>query len=264
MDIKNLIIEVTRKCNMKCKHCLRGEAQNCDIPYKYIDALFENVTSVGHITFTGGEPFLNVGAIEYTLQLVKKKNIAVYGFYLATNAKVVKDRYISIVNEWMIYVIKCNNQMEEMLKGSDNDNISVILSRIQSHSGVSVSRDKYHDDISIENYLKFRMLSYYVDVQEHSDNECFERMEGKALENEIGVSDCYWDISSVYVEMNGSQFNPNTLEIEQLYLSSNGDLVGDCDLSYENIHRYSIGNIGEDSLLNIMKRYCEECYETAV
>ena len=51
--IENLCVEVTRKCNMKCAHCLRGDAQNMDINTCYIDTLLENVSGIGSITFTG-------------------------------------------------------------------------------------------------------------------------------------------------------------------------------------------------------------------
>lgn len=29
--VSSLIIEITRRCNMACEHCLRGNAQNLDI-----------------------------------------------------------------------------------------------------------------------------------------------------------------------------------------------------------------------------------------
>jgi len=60
MNIDNLIIEITRKCNFTCDHCLRGEAQNKDIDHKVIDALLDNnIEYISNITFTGGEPSLN-------------------------------------------------------------------------------------------------------------------------------------------------------------------------------------------------------------
>ena len=37
LTFENLTIETTRKCNMKCAHCLRGNSQNVDIDYRYID-----------------------------------------------------------------------------------------------------------------------------------------------------------------------------------------------------------------------------------
>lgn len=35
----SLAVEATRRCNMHCAHCLRGEAENKDISYEVMDAL---------------------------------------------------------------------------------------------------------------------------------------------------------------------------------------------------------------------------------
>ena len=32
----NLMLEVTRRCNLQCEHCMRGEAQNIDMPTKIL------------------------------------------------------------------------------------------------------------------------------------------------------------------------------------------------------------------------------------
>lgn len=36
LQLNEFAIEITRKCNMKCAHCLRGEAQKRNIHKKYI------------------------------------------------------------------------------------------------------------------------------------------------------------------------------------------------------------------------------------
>ena len=38
----NVFIEVTRRCNMCCAHCLRGDAESIDIQEKYIDAFLDS------------------------------------------------------------------------------------------------------------------------------------------------------------------------------------------------------------------------------
>ena len=53
-----VVIEVTRRCNMNCAHCLRGDAQNLDISIDVIDRFFDafaNGADISTITFTGGE-----------------------------------------------------------------------------------------------------------------------------------------------------------------------------------------------------------------
>lgn len=38
----SVFIEVTRRCNMCCAHCLRGDAESIDIQEKYIDAFLDS------------------------------------------------------------------------------------------------------------------------------------------------------------------------------------------------------------------------------
>jgi len=71
----NLVLEVTRKCNMNCAHCLRGNAEDKDISFDLIDILLDNIDSINMITFTGGEPSLNVKALKYFREQVIKREI---------------------------------------------------------------------------------------------------------------------------------------------------------------------------------------------
>ena len=101
MYIENLCIEVTRKCNMRCAHCLRGNAQNINIDKKYISELLLHCrdSEIGSITFTGGEPTLNIDAIEFTLQTMRWLNIRLGSFYVVTNAKVYRKRLVDLLDE---------------------------------------------------------------------------------------------------------------------------------------------------------------------
>ena len=60
LQLNEFAIEITRKCNMKCAHCLRGEAQKRNIHKKYITKVLEDISSIGSLTITGGEPTLNM------------------------------------------------------------------------------------------------------------------------------------------------------------------------------------------------------------
>lgn len=41
--VDSLILEITRRCNMKCLHCLRGESENLDMSIKMVDAVFSQI-----------------------------------------------------------------------------------------------------------------------------------------------------------------------------------------------------------------------------
>ena len=83
--IKNLCIEITRRCNMRCTHCMRGDAESVDIPLKHISNLLRHVRHIRHFNITGGEPSLNVRAIRHILERVRAYGITVNDFYIVTN-----------------------------------------------------------------------------------------------------------------------------------------------------------------------------------
>ena len=56
------VIEVTRRCNMQCRHCLRGDAQNVDISNEIIDRFFDGFADgavIENVVFSGGEITVN-------------------------------------------------------------------------------------------------------------------------------------------------------------------------------------------------------------
>lgn len=64
----DLVLEITRRCNMKCVHCLRGDAEDLEMPFQILDNVMSRIREVMTLTFTGGEPSLNVPAIRHALQ----------------------------------------------------------------------------------------------------------------------------------------------------------------------------------------------------
>ena len=45
INLDGLELEITRKCNYKCKHCGRGEPQNKTISKEIVDMLFCNINN---------------------------------------------------------------------------------------------------------------------------------------------------------------------------------------------------------------------------
>ena len=82
-----MILEVTRRCNMCCEHCLRGDAQNLDMAEETVDKLLEQVGSIATVTFSGGEPSLNVPLIRYFFKKARECGVMPYSFYVVTNGK---------------------------------------------------------------------------------------------------------------------------------------------------------------------------------
>lgn len=227
INIDSLFIEVTRKCNMHCDHCLRGDAECIDIQNKYIERALEGVSAIYELTFTGGEPSLNIPAILYTLEICKKNNINVDNFYIVTNGKEnVKELVLACI-EWYAYTLKCG---------------------CGEYSGIALSQDQFHDSIPKENIYLLQALSFF-----HPNDKKTQFTYDMILAEGRGASI-------------GSRINPHyELEytrnvIDQIdvngsmvYISANGEVKDDCNISYEN-HSRTIGNLTDTTLFEIVAK----------
>lgn len=89
--VNYLAIEVTRRCNMKCEHCLRGDAQNLDISTAVLSGIAKHIHPAS-VIFTGGEPSLNVPAIKRYFELAERYDTMPAAFYVATNGATSKEQ----------------------------------------------------------------------------------------------------------------------------------------------------------------------------
>lgn len=162
-DANNVVIEITRRCNMCCAHCLRGDAENVDIQEKYINAFLDSFSGrryIGTIVFTGGEISLNIPAIRYTLKAVKERNISVGSFYMVTNGKAVdKMEDLALASlEWWNY---CDEKDEYLC-------------------GLCISSDNFHEEISDESASILSGLKYNRDDMVTDFHEKYLLNEGRA------------------------------------------------------------------------------------
>ena len=72
-----LMIELTRRCNLACQHCMRGDPQDVTISREVIDRIVENIEECGYIAFTGGEPLLAMDELDYLVDRINEAGIKV-------------------------------------------------------------------------------------------------------------------------------------------------------------------------------------------
>ena len=221
MNTRSLIIEVTRRCNMSCDHCLRGCQQAIDIDHAHIDGIMQKVDSIGTITFTGGEPSLNVDAIEYALSSAKKYGVEVGSFYIATNGLNISESFVISCLKWYAYCYE-----KEMCR-------------------VDVSNDYYHAACGKYNTDILDGLSFFG---RRNTEECAELNllnEGNALEFGIGSRE-----NTDY----GFDVCDGDIEDGDLYLNANGDIISGCDWSYESQESHKVCNVS-DLNIELIKEY---------
>ena len=230
LTINNLCIEVTRKCNMKCPHCMRGESQNISLETSTIENLFNNpelkIISINQLVITGGEPTLNYRLILDIINQIIQNNIALKSFIMVINGSKYNKELVDALN--ILYQYKLTYDKKETFD-------------------IICSLDQFHRQPKKEIIEKYRNLPYFkgnYKMLNPEDIICL----GRAYLNKLGNPDTYYYLteSLLYCLYNN---HPNKFEtdnmiyLNQLYLSSKG-LYGFyiMDATYDMIDKLCIYN----------------------
>ena len=135
ITVRDLILELTTRCNMKCAHCLRGDHSvnwgPVDMEMPVIDTLFRKIDSIDNITLTGGEVSLWPNKIMDVLTLAKLHEKQIRGGFIATNGKNVTKKFLNACDKWQWFCLEnqfskksLNTKMapEEIKKALDLEN----------------------------------------------------------------------------------------------------------------------------------------------
>ena len=226
LNIDNLTIEVTRKCNMNCEHCLRGNAQRLTISDQHIYKILQLIDNVHTLNISGGEPTLAMDA------LTQIKHCAIYGkadignFYMVTNGKAIN---VSELAEWINY-----------MKYACQDN---------GLSAVAFSFDMFHTQTFNGKQLAKHQRNYHK-LQHVLANEwgIFDEGGGdfifKHSDKNLGYHNLlqegrakdFGTQKTSVKQLTESTYSDETIDFAgNLYLSANGMIVVGCDWSYDSI-----------------------------
>lgn len=239
MHIYNLVIESTRKCNIQCSHCLRGSAQRMNCSSEVIFKLFSEVESISVLTITGGEPSLVPEVIENIYNEIMYHKVDIGSIYCVSNGH-IHNKYRAFLEAFSKIYNIVNEQNEEI-------------------SQLSISRDQFHSPFWDEKYL-YKLMDYqeyefpFINLESRKEIIRYVISEGRGAK--ISGSREYPNY--------GIEFDEDGNMIEgELYISANGNVVLNCNMSYNNIDRNYIGNILEESLSDMFDRYRENKVEKA-
>lgn len=259
VQVDSLIINITDLCNMNCKFCLRGDFSGRKMDLSLIPKIFDGISSIGSITITGGEPAMYEEAITAIVDYIEKSDIDVNGFYIVTNGKVYSQVIVDCVKRVLFRYISANykgRQIVEKIKGGYklDTNVEVPLNMDDEMYafGVSVSLDKYHDPISVENYLKYRYSGIYSHSKEQEDVYVLARGRGENIPGARARA-----IREIYIEA-----DEDYITTEELYVTIGGKVFADCDISYEMEEMYEpYGDLTQETLLDVILREAERSLE---
>lgn len=250
MVIDTLCLEVTRRCNMCCAHCLRGEAEDLDADIAKIPYIFDGLAKINSLVFTGGEPALNVPYIKAVVDYVIEHKISVRGCFIATNAKVYSPE-----------LVECVRQLYEAEYGDGEKCLDAAkwLRSTRSYEceeafTIAISGDEYHEPVPVQNLMRYYKSGFFSDVKMNTGGPILDRGRGRYIPGAVDRA-----IDRLCIEAD----DDDRLRINLIYVSSTGAVVTDCDLPYTEIDSfepgddYYLGTIEKDARLNdLLKTVC--------
>lgn len=226
-DIETLIVEVGRKCNMNCLHCLRGEPEDVTVNVEDVFKLLsdKDINYIDNITFTGGEPTLYVNEIIEIINYIINNNIDIGGFYIASNGLIVNLNLMMKLVEFASYISN-SHYIEDYQCCYD------------------ISNDHFHDDIPECSKAMLSMFSFVHYRGDIDENYLIDQ----------GRASLYYCCRRT--EENNIEIEEETCEmsyIRQVYLNAKGNILWNCDLSYESQDFYEPLSIKNHSFDEIVK-----------
>ena len=226
INLSYLIVEGTRKCNMKCAHCLRGNAQRVNMDNSVANIVTRQVDSIYSITFTGGEPSLNSEIIRNFQYGFMFNDCSISNFWVTTNARFYKSDFAEA--------------LENLYSLCDEKDMCRL----------TISGDQYHFNQSRKAFDEYSQLVFFSDERMQPIDDWNLVNEGMAKKNQFGTKDIVPSkkISSYSI------YGDDLYIDDMVYINALGDVLLNCDLSYRSQKKSTIGNIFNESLKDIFVR----------
>lgn len=230
--LNRLALEVTRRCNIHCEHCMRGPSQNIDLTPWIVDYVLDSnkISRIEHLLFSGGEPTLNEDIIIYTINKIINEKLDVRELAMVTNGQIFSKRLVEAFNSFIEY--RKNYHKDSFFE----DNVRITFSVDRFHENLQQDVEKeYLKHAKGINFTKFCVNDKYIYKTGFATfgKEFDYKLKPVKFSNE--GKDCY--IASF------------------LYVTSMGYLTSEGNGKYSDMDNINMGHISEITYEEILEKY---------
>ena len=276
--IAGINFELTRRCNLNCKWCSKGEAQDLDMRKEIIDKTLNEVSDywIDTIRINGGEPSLVPDLIEYLIDGIIKRQIKVKLIHMITDATIKSKKIKDCIPKFLNYSKKITKEREQLKEYFNPHIITPYKSLIGKDSAWVMHLSTWeHDNLStfddVKEFYNIEHENYTLITQnELSDREhkgIDIAIEGSAEKNYKMFSK--EELKNIRIICNNfciisDYYKNNTPCIQKiLSIGANGNVYVGCMKSYSNIDKDFLFNI-MDCNKDFWKKVDEWCWKNPI
>lgn len=284
--MKCLAIEMTRRCNMNCKFCGKGKAQNIDINKEIIDKTLDEMEGVyiNELRISGGEPLLAHSIICYLIEKIIEKHIYINEIIIFTNgiadtnlelANSIQNllKYLRDIEPEVRSLIRWSNDVfKKKYPGTSSSKFRIIISDIErdidysKNSKISNTINFYKHHIFDEDFVIIKQSDCYSNLGVIT-------LEGNAKSNYKDLIGSIVQLNNIRILNNNYFFMCKSANLDNepclydvtfikksLSVSANGNVFPGCIMSYDNVDKKPMFNI-MDCNKDFYKRVNTFCWE---
>lgn len=256
-NLDTLNIEITRKCNYKCFHCMNGQAQNISITKEIIDKMFSQIDTCKNIYLGSGEVLLELDMIQYLINSIDKYKLNVEHIQLTTNGSILDERLIKIIKPFT----NKDKKRDCLIRISDD----IFHNKQQSIKAYNFYHSLVDDLDRIEiHYTSTEAKTYYAE-DDYSDCKRFILFSGNAKKYiNTNINEYINNEEQVLIYYADSQIHQIKVVDNNIYcgleLCVNGNLTFISVIrEYDEKDKLIIGNVLESPLNEIINNHNNNC-----
>lgn len=242
ISYNQLGIELTRRCNEACAHCLRGPAEDVDLSEEVIDALFDNndIYLIENLLLSGGEPTMNGKGLNYLVNKIIEKRVIVGNYRIIINGTYYSEEFGAAIKKLHEYIDKIGW----------NRKYNVLLAN--SFGKIGVSQDQYHKKVDKKVMKKLKDLPSKIYILDDKYNPKRLLPFGRALDNDLSSNkqdiSKLTDIDNTYIIM---KYGKDEIQIKKQYICSNGNVCLDPNYPFKVLDEFRIGNVLDSNIIDM-------------
>lgn len=288
-DVKNLQIKISNTCNLVCKYCYANHGNygnenrimSQEIAYKIALKINDEFPNIEKISFFGGEPLLNIDAMEIIMNTLSNKDIK---YSMVSNVTIFNEKLENLLEKFNLSIIasldgpKEINDLNRIFPSSlgTYNIIESNIKRIQNHSNSIKMIESVYTLPSYKKYSKQELYEYFYNEfklpligignvftdnenlklpQEYLDNMSMDINNEldytfeKINKQQFFVINNLYDIISVFLRKKGSNYFCGA-GLGSLFIDELGDIYP-CQL-FVNDKNHNMGNFLNDKYFKIL------------